>query len=159
MADWIQRMSSKALLPLVREFLKAAYGELVDAIHDEILCSKIEKIKPELKTIQDSVELFRFYFRSPRVTENDILGFLSPETYEQIRLLVNPKALCEDPASALKSLKKQIEGKGISMQDIYHFLRFALMGNLKGPSIPELIEFLGTNEALERVKIALNFTD
>jgi len=154
---WIQRTSAKALLPLVREFLKKTYGELVDTINDEMLCGKIEKMKPELKTIQDAVESFRFYFHAPQIAKNDILGFLSSDAFEQIRLLVNPALLCQDPVSALKSLKKEVDGKDISMQDVYHFLRFILMGNLKGPSIPELIEFLGKEESLKRINNAMRF--
>lgn len=153
---WIQRMSAKALLPTVREFLKRAYGEVVDTLSDEALATKIEKIKPELKTLQDTVVLFRFYFNAPIISKNALLEFLSLEKLIQINLLINSNILCADPINTLKALKQELANKSIPMQDLYHFLRFALMGNTKGPSIPELIEFLGESEARKRVDHAIN---
>jgi hypothetical protein len=49
-------------------------------------------------------------------------------------------------------MKKLLEGKKATMQDVYHLLRFCLMRNTVGPSIAELIEFFGKEESAKRIE-------
>lgn len=152
---WIQRTPTDMLVPVVRDFLKRSYGELVDTITDEMLNKKIEKIKPELKTIQDAVTAFQFYFYAPKITQETLSNVVSIDIWEKIKLLINPEQLCQDSLNTLKILKKELETKDIAMNDLYHTLRFIFIGNTKGPSIPDLIEFLGKEKSVQRLQNAI----
>ena len=48
------------------------------------------------------------------------------------------------------------EEKGLGMGKIMMPLRLALVGELKGPDVPDILEILGKEESISRIKNAVN---
>ena len=111
------------------------------------LAQKIEQIKPELKILTDAYSFFDFYFNKPELNKT-AFSFLGESALKMIPEVINTEAIINNPTEELKKIKGENK---IPLQDIYHFLRFCLMGQLKGPSIPELIAFLGREESMQRI--------
>ena len=60
----------------------------------------------------------------------------------------------------MESIKETIhhftESKELSMGRVMMPLRLALVGELKGPDVPEIIELIGKEETLKRIQFILN---
>ena len=48
-----------------------------------------------------------------------------------------------------------VEEKGLGFGKVMMPLRLALVGELKGPDVPDLLEILGKEESLTRLKLAI----
>ena len=48
------------------------------------------------------------------------------------------------------------EEKGLGMGKVMMPLRLALVGELKGPDVPDILEILGKEESISRIKNAVN---
>lgn len=144
---WIAKKTAQELLPRVHPLLTKKYGVVAEKITTADLIQKIEYIKAELKILTDAYQFFDFYFKRPELNRASF-SFLSESATKTIPQIVDTENLVNHTEETLKTLKKENK---VSMQDLYHFLRFCLMGQLKGPSIPELIAFLGNIEAKQRI--------
>lgn len=65
--------------------------------------------------------------------------------------------LTDFQAVAIKqSIHDLAEEKGLGMGKVMMPLRLSLVGELKGPDVPEILEILGKEESIERIKNAVN---
>jgi glutamyl-tRNA synthetase len=48
------------------------------------------------------------------------------------------------------------ENKGLGMGKVMMPLRLALVGELKGPDVPDILELLGKEESISRINNAIN---
>jgi nondiscriminating glutamyl-tRNA synthetase len=149
---WIQKKSAKQLMPEIRSFLSAAFGDQVHTITDLELTEKIVMIQPELKTLQDAIVHFRPYFEEPIIDQGMLLQHLSQEKLYALKTIINVTDLISNPEIELSNLKKTIQGTVVKIPDIYHFFRLALINQTSGPSIVELISFLGKEKAKKRIE-------
>ena len=66
----------------------------------------------------------------------------------------------EDSIYEPETLKQHIhdfaESKGLGMGKVMMPLRLALVGELKGPDVPDIMQILGKEETIARIKNAVN---
>ena len=60
-----------------------------------------------------------------------------------------------DTDTFLGTVKTEAKQQGITIKQLFWFLRLALMGQVNGPGIHELITILGVDESKKRIENAL----
>ncbi|MDR2206013.1 MAG: glutamate--tRNA ligase [Flavobacteriaceae bacterium] len=101
------------------------------------------------------------------IYENGTFFFSAPKTFDEKSL---KKAWNEDTPNILNELSERLqttdfkseilkenihqfaETKGLGIGKVMMPLRLALVGELKGPDVPDILEILGKNESLERIE-------
>jgi glutamyl/glutaminyl-tRNA synthetase len=94
-----------------------------------------------------------FVYIPPVVTREDLEKLIPTASIEALATIIkNHVPTITQPASFVDALKADTKAGAIPMPHLFMFVRMALMGKAHGPSILELIEMLGSNEATERLK-------
>lgn len=125
-------------------------------LSDDKLLKIIHLMKERATFVKDIFESGSFFFEQPKSfdekaskkawTENttEILNYLTEELQSADFCSENLKNLIHDFA------EKQNLGMGKVMMP----LRLSLVGELKGPDVPDILEILGKEESLKRIKFA-----
>ena len=71
-------------------------------------------------------------------------------------VIKNRLAEITDADTFLNNLKADIKPNGIPVKQLFWVLRFALMGQVNGPSINDLVAILGTDESRSRIQAVLD---
>ena len=105
------------------------------------------------------------------IYENGKFFFEKPTSYDEKAL---KKAWNDETASLIKELSTQFENtdfqaenlqnimhdfaesKSLGMGKVMMPLRLSLVGELKGPDVPDMLEILGKEESIARIKNAVN---
>jgi glutamyl-tRNA synthetase len=147
-----QRLA-ELLLPFLRE-------RGVDVSNGPDLCSVIKTLQERSRTMLEMAAGAEFYYHSdfaydPQAAEK----FLKPEIfplYEAVQDRLG--ALGEFSHQGIEEAFKNIcEEKGIKMGQIGPQVRIALCGGTISPSIFEVIEVLGKEETVKRIKRAMDY--
>jgi len=152
---WIAQTPNEQLVTLCRPYLEAAYPEAQN-ISDALLTPLLNIIKTEMTMLKDCVELVKFMFVSPENVMIEIGACVPQENSARIKELV---ASClpriGDSAQFALALKDGAKEANIPLKEIFWTVRLALMGSTKGPTIHELVDMLGADEARKRLEIIL----
>ena len=105
------------------------------------------------------------------IYENGKFFFHQPNNYDEKAL---KKAWNEDTATVLSEFAEKLkvaefttenlkqiihdfaENKGLGMGKVMMPLRLTLVGELKGPDVPDILEILGKEESIARINHAIN---
>jgi len=150
--QYIQKTSDEALLNLLKN------SDLNLTLPDDKLLKVIKLMKERATFPKDIYENGKFFFEAPTSYDekaskkawNDetsaILGELSSNLQETDFNAENLKQIVHDFA----------ENKGLGMGKVMMPLRLSLVGELKGPDVPEIMELLGKEETTSRINNAIN---
>lgn len=143
----------------VLELLKNVDGINLNNSSDEKLLSIIGLMKERATFVKD-------------IYNDGIFFFEAPTTYDEkaVKKAWNPDAAVamSDFAETLQNveafeaitLKESIhqfaESKGLGMGKVMMPLRLSLVGELKGPDVPDILQILGKEESIARIKNAVN---
>lgn len=128
-------------------------------LSDETLLKIVEAMKERATFVKDIYNNGKFFFEKPNSYDekatkkawnaetSTVMNDLA-ETLDSIELFERDflKQLIHDFA----------EGKGLGMGKVMMPLRLALVGELKGPDVPDILEILGKQESVSRIKNAVN---
>ncbi len=155
--SWINRYSPEQLTAQCRPYLEIAYGDKVKNLDDAILTGLIQTIKSELTTICDAVNALEFYFTQPQVTVVDIEACIPQASYNALKTVIteHKNLLLSNEQEFASQIKIAAKNSGLSLKELFWFLRLAMMGKTNGPGIHELVTMLGGPEALKRIEKAL----
>lgn len=131
---------------------------LVTNTSDETLLKIIQIMKERATFIQDIYKDGAFFFHSPKFYEEKaVKKAWKPESAGIIRQL---KEQLESTEFSAENLKEQIHlfanSLSLGMGKVMMPLRLALVGELKGPDVPELMAIIGKDETLKRLDTALD---
>jgi glutamyl-tRNA synthetase len=105
------------------------------------------------------------------IYENGKFFFETPTSYDE---KASKKAWNEETSAILAELASNLEGtefnaenlkqvmhdfvenKGLGMGKVMMPLRLALVGELKGPDVPDILELIGREESISRINNAIN---
>ena len=155
----LMMQDSLNLLESIRE-INPQWGMTADNIH----CMKIlELLKPRSNSLVGLMNQSEYFFNhNKEFDKKDLIKIWEEDTSQIILdLKMILESLGEWVSSILESeVKEFIEGTGFGFGKVMRPLRFALCGNLKGPSLFDIMELLGKEESLKRIDYAMNgFSD
>ena len=150
--QWITKLSPAALAQAVMPFLANAYPQ-ASSTQPQELANILQIIKTDLYTLADAVTSLEFYFTTPHVTKAAVQACVSDEYMQPLISLINAhKDAIDNPQAFLQALKSGAKANNIPLKQLFWFLRLALMGQVNGPSIHDLIEILGPEASKTRIE-------
>ncbi len=147
---WINLLPIEKIATLCRPYLESVYLKAKSADNTELI-KALQLIRTEMFTLRDCIQLLAFYFDKP-VYELDIMRTLMPiEQHAFIKNELQKLLPINDKNNFANDLKDCLKKHSITPKSGYGFVRYALMGKLSGPAIPDIIEALGTETATARL--------
>ncbi len=150
--QYLQKKSTSELTALLKN--------LPEVSNTTVAKDKLEKIVELMKEratfVKDIYENGKFFFEQPTSYDEKTL---KKAWHEQANQLLSELVAKFDTvafeASSLKELMHQIaEEKSVGMGKIMMPLRLALVGELKGPDVPDIMEVIGKEETITRIQNA-----
>ena len=144
---WIAKLAPDDLVARCMPFLLKTYPQIKDIPH-ATLAALIQTIKTDLHTLADICQALCFIFEPPLVDT----AALTPDHKKIAVLIKNNISKITDPETFVATLKQEAKKENIPLNQLFWFLRMALLGKEHGPAIHELITMLGTQEARTRIE-------
>ncbi|MCW3169857.1 glutamate--tRNA ligase [Chryseobacterium sp. 09-1422] len=151
--QYIQLKSDKELLNILKE------SDLHLNMEDEKLLKIIHLMKERATFPTDIYENGKFFFEAPSSYDekaskkawNDETSNLLTEFAESLNSINDFSS-----ENIKQNLHDFAENKGIGMGKVMMPLRLALVGELKGPDVPDILELVGKEESIARISNAVN---
>ncbi|OQX21803.1 MAG: glutamate--tRNA ligase [Desulfobacteraceae bacterium IS3] len=156
-ADHIKASPPAKIVPHLIPFLKE---KGYDVSAGPYLEGVIKTLNARSKTLKEMADGAEFYFQENLIyDENAVKKFLTPEVLEPLTQLISElKALEIFTEKALEAaFTKILESAGLKFGKIAQPVRVALTGKTVSPGIFEIIEVLGKERVLSRLKKAVQF--
>jgi len=155
--EHIMRRKTDDLLPLLKDHLREA-GHDMSGIDDASIAKVMDLYKVRIKTLHEFWDLTDFFFVDDFAVDED--GRKKHLGSEDGRNLVKAFAdrLAPLPpaefthAGIEKVLEGLVQGKGVKAAAIIHPTRMAVSGKTKGAGLFEIMEVLGKDKVLKRMK-------
>jgi len=150
--QYIQKTSDEELLNILKN------ADLNISLSDEKLLKVIHLMKERATFPTDIYENGKFFFETP--TSYDEKASKKAWNDETSVILGELASNLESVDFNTEGLKQIIhdfaENKGLGMGKVMMPLRLALVGELKGPDVPDIMELLGKEETISRINNAIN---
>ena len=146
---------AEALLPLL---MQANLKDDVASVSDEWLAKLVVLVKERTKTLVEMVEWVKPYFgQTATFDEEAAAKFLTPAVAPVLqKLLVVLEALPEfTKYTAEDCFKRLVEAEGMKMGQLAQPVRVALTGRTASPGLFEVMEILGRERTLLRLRQAI----
>lgn len=131
----------------------------VSNFSDEKLLKIISLMKERATFVKDIYNDGKFFFVAPSSYDEKAV---KKAWNEETANVLNELSVSLNGVEAFESeiIKQNIhdfaEAKGLGMGKVMMPLRLSLVGELKGPDVPDIIEILGKEETISRIKNAVN---
>ncbi len=142
----------------VLEMLKNIDEVKNSSLSEEKLLKIVSLMKERATFAKDIFENGKFFFEKPKTYDEKA----SKKAWndETSAILSDFSTQLENSDFNAENLKNLIhdfaEEKGLGMGKVMMPLRLALVGELKGPDVPDILEILGKEESISRIKNAVN---
>ncbi|WP_159479341.1 glutamate--tRNA ligase [Chryseobacterium sp. 18068] len=151
--QYIQKTSDEELLNILKN------SDLNLNMEDEKLLKIIHLMKERATFPKDIYENGKFFFEAP--TSYDEKASKKAWNDETSNLLTefakNLQSINDFTSENIKqNLHDFAENKGLGMGKVMMPLRLALVGELKGPDVPDILELIGKEESIARISNAVN---
>ncbi|MDY3520407.1 glutamate--tRNA ligase [Riemerella anatipestifer] len=151
--QYLQQKSNDQLL----EELKQIEGVNSKQISDEVLLKIVSLMKERATFVKDIYEEGKFFFETPQSFDDKaVKKAWKEDTHEVMSALVTVlESISFDAETIKNAIHDFATEKSLGMGKVMMPLRLALVGELKGPDVPDLMEIIGKEESLNRLKKAL----
>ena len=147
--QYLHTKTNEELLPLLKEVEEVKNSDFTD----EKLLKVIGLMKERAVFVKDIYEQGKFFFEAPSAYDekamkkawNDETNTILTEFSSQF------ETINFEPESLKQLIHDFAEQKNLGMGKLMMPLRLALVGDLKGPDVPDLLAFLGKEESLKRI--------
>ncbi|KNB62993.1 glutamate--tRNA ligase [Chryseobacterium sp. Hurlbut01] len=151
--QYIQLKSDEELLQILKS------SDLNLTLSDEKLLKVVHLMKERATFPKDIYENGKFFFEAP--SSYDEKASKKAWNDETSNLLTEFSVmLSEIEAFTSENIKQNLhdfaENKGVGMGKVMMPLRLALVGELKGPDVPDIVELVGKEESIARINNAIN---
>ena len=151
--QYIQLKSDEELLQILKS------SDLNLTLSDEKLLKVVHLMKERATFPKDIYENGKFFFEAP--SSYDEKASKKAWNDETSNLLTEFSVmLSEIEAFTSENIKQKLhdfaENKGVGMGKVMMPLRLALVGELKGPDVPDIVELVGKEESIARINNAIN---
>ena len=151
--QYLQKKSNAELVALLKQIEEVKKANLSE--------EKLEKIvslmKERASFVKDIYHDGKFFFETPlSYDEKAVKKAWKEDTSDIIRSLAEALKEADFKAETLKeAIHHFAESKELGMGRVMMPLRLCLVGELKGPDVPDILEILGKDESLHRIDEAL----
>jgi len=149
-AEYIKKLSGEEAVTLIKPIIDAKFGTQ----KNDYLLKAVALVKERFTFLND-VEQFGYLFQSPdKYAEtalskiNNIKDNFDTDAFDAFL----QHHTSSDATTIEASLKEFATNNNIKVGDMMKFLRVSLVGELSGPTIPDLIVLLGVNESIKRIR-------
>ena len=151
--QYLQKQSNEELLESFKNLEETKHINL----SDETLLKIIGLMKERATFVKDIYTQGKFFFEAPaEYDEKAVKKAWNEETASIMTELSEKLNTTEFKSEILKEeIHHFVEEKGLGFGKVMMPLRLALVGELKGPDVPDLLEILGKEESLTRLKLAI----
>lgn len=150
--QYIQKTSDEDLLNILKN------SDLNLTLSDDRLLKVIKLMKERATFPKDIYENGKFFFEAP--TSYDEKASKKAWNDETSAILGELASNLEGADFNAENLKQTVhdfaENKGLGMGKVMMPLRLSLVGELKGPDVPDIMELLGKEETISRINNAIN---
>ncbi|MBE3112320.1 MAG: glutamate--tRNA ligase [Acidobacteria bacterium] len=157
-AEYIMKAENTRLLPLIKSQMEAA-GFKTAAIADDYLARVLDLYKVRTKTLGEFPAMTDCFFREDFAYEDEGKKHLeTPESREYLALLADRLAGTGDfTHDAIEAVFREFaEERGIKAGQVFHPARMAVSGKTKGAGLFEMMEVLGRERVVARMRRAAN---
>ena len=151
--QYLQKKSNEEILNSLKEIPEVKNS----TITDEKLLKIISLMKERATFVKDIYENGKFFFGKP--TSYDEKALKKAWNEETSTILAELSAQLEMSEFNSENLRNTMhdfaEKKSLGMGKVMMPLRLSLVGELKGPDVPDILEILGKEESLARIKNAI----
>lgn len=151
--QYLQKQSNEELLEGFKNLEETKNINL----SEEKLLKIIGLMKERATFVKDIYTQGKFFFEAPaEYDEKAVKKAWNEETTSIMTELSEKLNTTEFKSEILKEeIHHFVEEKGLGFGKVMMPLRLALVGELKGPDVPDLLEILGKEESLTRLKLAI----
>jgi glutamyl-tRNA synthetase len=156
-ADHIKATPPKILMNPLAPFLKSLGYDIQEG---DLLERVIESLHARSKTLEDMAKNALFYFQDEIVYEEKAAKkFLNPVALDPMLALIKELELLPefDEANLETAFKTVMEKTGLKLGKIAQPVRVALTGRTASPGIFEIIDIIGKNKVISRLRKAVQF--
>ena len=148
--QYLQKKSDEEVLAIFKNLDESKNINL----SDEKLLKIISLMKERATFVKDIYSQGKFFFEAPTsYDEKAVKKAWNDETASIMTELTEKLINTEFNADLLKEeIHHFVEEKGLGFGKVMMPLRLSLVGELKGPDVPDLLEILGKQESLARIK-------
>ncbi|AZI23602.1 glutamate--tRNA ligase [Chryseobacterium taklimakanense] len=152
--QYLQRKSDEEILELLKNFEELENTK----ISDEKLLKIISLMKERATFVKDIFESGKFFFQRPvHYDEKASKKAWGTETSETMTALSAELEKWDfEPENLKQNIHDFAESRSLGMGKVMMPLRLALVGELKGPDVPDILHILGKDESLIRIKNTVN---
>ncbi|MGZ5424758.1 MAG: glutamate--tRNA ligase [Candidatus Aminicenantales bacterium] len=157
-AEYIMKSSNARLVPLVRRYFDAAGIPTAD-FSDAYFAKVLDLYKVRAKTLSEFPAMIDCFFRDDFADDEEGRKHLeNPESREYLRILADRLAGITDFSHATIEVvfREFAEERGIKPGPIIHPARMAVSGKTKGAGLFEMMEVLGRERVVARMRRAIN---
>ncbi len=158
-SHYIKEMPAAALAEALTPFLMA---QGIPSLDQGYLARVVPTLSARCKTLVEMAAAARFYFLDPRPYEAKASQkFLTPATAVTLKEIAARLAALPDPSEEdLNRLFTDLaQATGLKMVNLAQPVRVALTGKTASPGLYEIIHILGREEALRRIRNAIEFAE
>ena len=125
----------------------------------DYLLKVIDLIKPRSNSLIDLIDQSQYFFSSPKEFDSiQLKNIWKQDTAEKI---IELKSVLDSIDSWVaieleSNFKSFTDQRGIGIGKVMQPMRFLICGNLRGPSLFDLMELIGKEESLKRINYAIN---
>ncbi len=159
-AEWFnhQYMQMKSDAEVLK-MLKNTHADVVSQLSDDKLLKIVSLMKERATFSKDIIEGGIFFFEAPESYDEKALKKSWNEATPNImsELVDQLETLGDFTGESIKHLVHDFAAsKDLGMGKVMMPLRLSLVGELKGPDVPDILEILGKEESIARIKHAIN---
>ncbi|SKB97089.1 glutamyl-tRNA synthetase [Soonwooa buanensis] len=152
--EYLLKKSDAEVLELFKELDEVKNSSL----NDDTLLKIVSLMKERASFIKDIYNDSKFFFEAPTSYDekaskkawNEETGKLMQELADQLQ------TLNFEPETLKQGIHDFAEAKSLGMGKVMMPLRLSLVGELKGPDVPDILSILGKEESILRLKNAIS---
>jgi len=155
--QYFLQKSSKELLPIFEQAIKN-HGVAIPK--EENLLRIIDLVKQRINFITEFWDKAFYFFESPKTYDSKaVKKFWKAESKQYLEDVLNIFEHNTDKAISLIEfeVKQYINENQLSIGKVFNAIRVAISGIAQGPGIFDIIEIIGINETIERIKKGIYF--
>jgi glutamyl-tRNA synthetase len=156
-SHYIHQSDSRRLAVSLKPYL-TGLGLSTDTIDEPVLDKVVTAVKARSRTLVELAQGAVYFFKEdPSYDEAARAKFLTPDTRPLlIELAARLEAAAFTVAELEKTFKELLDQKGLKMTQLAQPVRVALTGRTVSPGIYEVLEILGKERSLARLKKAID---
>ncbi|HEY6191949.1 MAG TPA: glutamate--tRNA ligase [Bacteroidota bacterium] len=156
-AQHLRRMSDQDILALLKDLL-ARSGPWEKEFGDGYLLNVIRAMRERIIFVRDFIDKSPYFFRAPQsYDETAMKKRWTGETPAALEALAGEFSHLDNPGAAEfeSALRKVAASRHVPDGDLIHALRLAVSGVGGGPGVFEIVDILGKDESIGRIKRAV----